>query len=349
MSGRLPIGYDPAAGLADRPVVVPWSQPSLYLEVSNRCNSLCVHCPRTFHGLEWDRDMTVDEFAAVLEQLPDLKRVVLHGLGEPLLNRDLFRMIAMLKARGIHVVFNSNAIALSPRLREQVLASGLDEYRVSFDAATPETYARIRGVPGFAKAVKNLRALLAHKAERAASTPHVSLWFVVMQENLEELPGFVRLAAEIGAPEVHVQRLVYFGEGMAVEEQSLYRRLAAREAELVAQAEAAARELGVSLSAAGGDDPRESVSGDRALAEHPWWTCRRPWNVSYVTAEGDVLACCFVPFVTNGQWKGHELGNVRSQTMAEIWNGERYQAFRRQFLSDIPPDTCAGCGSKWSV
>ncbi len=346
--GPLPDGIT-QTGLDNRPVDVPWSQRSIYIEVTNKCNSLCVHCPRTFNGLDWDRDLSVEEFDQVIDQLPSLERIVLHGLGEPLLNPDLFKMIFKLKARGIHVVFNSNAIALSPRLQQRVIDSGLDEYRVSFDGATAETYRKIRGVPGFAKAVKHVRGLLALKNEQGAATPHVSLWFVTMKENLHELADFVRLAAEIGAPEIHVQRLVYFGEGLAVEEQSLFRKLAEEEEQQVAEAERIAAEYGVSLSASGGEPPIQSVTGKGALETHPWWTCRRPWEVNYVTAEGDVLACCFVPFVTDGKWQDYVLGNVKRQSMAEIWNGGRYRQFREQFLSDTPPPTCAGCGSKWSV
>ncbi|MFN8535123.1 MAG: radical SAM protein [Dehalococcoidia bacterium] len=338
-----------AGALDDRPVFVPWTQRSLYVEVTNRCNSLCVHCPRTFNGLHWDRDLTIAEFVAVTDQLPDLERIVLHGLGEPLLNPQLFEMIALLKARGVRVVFNSNAIALSARLRQRVVQSGLDEYRVSFDAATPETYAKIRGVPGFGKAVHNVRALLALKQSLGATTPHVSLWFVTIRENVQELADFVRLAAEIGAPEIHIQRLVYFGEGLAVEEQSLFHRLADEEQRQIDLAEQIAADFGVVLSASGNEPAADSLSSRPALAAHPWWTCRRPWQLSYVTAEGEVLACCFVPFVTNGNWKDQVLGNVREQSLAEIWNGDRYQAFRRQFLSDRPPAICAGCGSKWSV
>jgi radical SAM protein with 4Fe4S-binding SPASM domain len=333
----------------DRPVVVPWSQRSLYVEVTNRCNSLCVHCPRTFHGLHWDRDLTLDEFFAVIDQLPDLERVVLHGLGEPLLNPALFEMIAALKARNVQTVFNSNAIALAPRLQRRLIESGLDEYRVSFDAATQATYAKIRGVPGFTKAVGNVKALVALQRELGATMPRVSLWFVTMRENAHELADFVRLAVAIGAPEVHIQRLVYFGEGLAVEEQSLYRRLAAEEQRQLDEATRIAVEAGVSLSASGNESPTESLRGNPALDRHPWWTCRRPWQLSYITAEGEVLPCCFVPFVTNGRWQDQVLGNVRDQPLSEIWNGERYQAFRRQFLSDTPPSVCAGCGSKWSV
>jgi len=332
-----------------RPVVVPWQPRSLYVEVSNRCNSLCVHCPRTFHGRHWKRDLTLAEFQAVIEQLPELERIVLHGLGEPLLNPQLFEMIALLKARGVYVVFNSNALALSPRLQRRVVESGLDEFRVSFDAATAQTYRTIRGVRGFERAVANVRGLLAYQREQGTTRPRVSLWFVTMRENVRELADFVRLAAAIGAPEVHIQRLVYFGEGLAVEEQSLFRQLAAEEQAQLEEAERVAAAQGVQLSASGGEPPRRSLDGPHADERHPWWACRRPWQLAYITAAGEVLACCFVPFVTGGRWQEHVLGDLRMQSLAEIWNGERYQAFRRQFLSDTPPPVCAGCGSKWSV
>ena len=45
-------------------------------------------------------------------------------------------------------------------------------------------------------------------ARHGAERPRVSLWFVGMQENLHELPDFVRLAADLGVPEVYLQRLV---------------------------------------------------------------------------------------------------------------------------------------------
>ena len=58
-------------------------------------------------------------------------------------------------------------------------------------------------------------------------------------------------------------------------------------------------------------------------------SCRRPWELSYITAEGEVLPCCFVPFVTDAQWQENVLGDLKTQTLTEIWNGERYREFRR--------------------
>src|SRR5687767_5194993 len=114
---------------------------SLYIEPTNRCNSLCTTCPRTFFPMESPADMTFERFTAIIDQFPVLDRVVLHGLGEPMLNHDLIKMIGYLKARPekTQVVFNANSLALTPEKATGLVTSGLDEYRASLDGATPAT------------------------------------------------------------------------------------------------------------------------------------------------------------------------------------------------------------------
>jgi MoaA/NifB/PqqE/SkfB family radical SAM enzyme len=68
---------------------------SIYIEPTSRCNELCQQCPRTLLSREEDRDLSFDEFRRIVDQFPVLERVVLHGLEEPLLNKDLPRMICI--------------------------------------------------------------------------------------------------------------------------------------------------------------------------------------------------------------------------------------------------------------
>lgn len=330
-----------------RPLTLARGPRALYIETSNRCNSLCQTCPLTFFGSQGGaHDLSYEEFRRVVDQVPDLERVVLHGIGEPLLNRHLPAMIRHLKERGIHTLFNSNAILLTRKWRETLLTSGLDEFRASLDAATPETYRRIRGVPLHQRVVQNLGDLVAARRELGGAGPKISIWFTVMRENLDELPDVARLVARIGADEFYVQRLVYFDEGLAVEEQSLYRHLTTREVDLIAEAEAICRAAVIGFAASGGNEPSASFGG--AGDERPWMSCNRPWYLAYVTAHGDVLPCCFAPFITT-DLAPVTLGNVLRTPLAEVWNGAAYQTFRQRFQSDAPPSVCAGCGSKWSV
>lgn len=330
-----------------RPPLVPTLPRALYLETTNRCDSKCQTCIRTFHTLEPPKDLTLAELKQVADQFPTLDRVVLHGIGEPLLNRDLFEMIAYLKAKGAMVLFNSDAISLTPKRARQLIESSLDEYRVSMDAATRGTYLKLRGVDQFNRVVGNVRELIELKKRLQQKTPRVSLWFTAMKANLEELPAFVRLAAEMEVPEVYVQRLVFYGQGLAVQEQSLYRTLQAQEQKLIEEAEHLAQNLQITFKASGLTTPLASLQG-KDPGKRPWAGCQRPWTLSYVTANGNVLPCCISPW-TAKDYRGLILGNAFKEDFESIWNGERYQRFRETFESDVPPDPCRGCGLLWSL
>jgi len=319
----------------------------LYVEPTNRCNSLCTECPRTFGiNTESPRDLTLSEFDAIISQVPDLKRVVLHGLGEPLMNPHAPLMVARLRARNVAVTFNSNAILLNPRRGAALIEAGLPELRVSIDGATQQTYRMMRGVDKLAQVRENLAAFAALKATHRVTLPKVSLWLVATRQTIEELPALVEMAPALGAAEVYVQRLVYFGVGTAREELAIFGRARAREQEILAHSEERCRDLGIAFAASGAANPRISVA--QAGGERPWQTCQRPYSLTYITANGNVLSCCFVPF-TGRRYAETILGNVFEQSLAEIWHGARYQAFRARFESAEPPDWCAGCGSKWSI
>jgi MoaA/NifB/PqqE/SkfB family radical SAM enzyme len=308
----------------------------LYVEVTNRCNSRCKTCIYTFRRPEPRHDMTLDQFRRLVDQFPGLRRVVLHGVGEPLLNAGLPAMIQHLKRRATppHVLFNSNAILLEPEWQDQLLGVGLDEYRVSIDAAHAALYARIRGVDAFDRVVGNV-AGFARRIAAAGAGPRLSLWCTAIRENLGDLPALVRLAHRIGVGEVYVQRMVYHGEGLAHEEA------------LLAEAETVAEQLGILFRASGATTPRDSLlsSGENP---RPWTLCRRPESVMYITANGNCLPCCLSPF-TARDYDGLILGNAFQTPLIEIWNGDAYRRFRAARLTAEPPEACDRCGVCWSL
>jgi len=319
---------------------------SLYLETTSRCNSRCETCILTFGGREPQKDLGWHEFRRVADRFPAIDRALLHGIGEPLLNRDLARMIAHLKGRGATALFNSNAITLGRRQGRALVEAGLDELRVSLDAATAETYARVRGVDAFARVVDNLERFAALRRELGVTAPRVSLWFTALRENIEEIPGLVPLAVRAGATSIHLQRLVYNGLGLAVAEQSLHGRLTEREATLIRKTEDAARAADLAFSASGATAPEVSLAP--TPHDRPWSACRRPWTLVYVTVHGNVLPCCIAPWIT-GHYDGIVLGNLFARSLEEIWWGDRYLGFRDAIQTDAPPEPCRGCGVRWSL
>ena len=323
----------------------------LYLETTNRCNLLCETCPRTFEDLETPADMSWDLFTRIVDEFPRIERVVLHGVGEPMMVRDLPRMIRYLKQRGAYVLFNTNGTLLTARKGDELVAAGLDELRVSLDAAEPSVFKMVRGRDMFDRIVSNVRAFAARPLPR----PKLSLWLTGLRETIDQLPKFVQLAHALGVPEVYLQRLVYFplvyfpgaqAQGLAREQSSMFESINHRESAIIADAEKLARELGIGFHASGATEPGASLR--RKQADRPWSLCHRPWTLMYFTAHGRALPCCIAPFSMRG-YDSFTLGDATQQTLREIWNGEKYRDFRRALRSDHPPQCCANCGLRWSL
>jgi radical SAM protein with 4Fe4S-binding SPASM domain len=74
-----------------------------------------------------------------------------------------------------------------------------------------------------------------------------------------------------------------------------------------------------------GDDElsrRENVNPAAPRAEY----CLMGWYSATIAATGKVYPCCVLH-----EREGKELGDVNAQSIGEIWRGEAYQNFRRQF------------------
>jgi MoaA/NifB/PqqE/SkfB family radical SAM enzyme len=353
---HLPAAYR-AIDPATRGAMIEQQPRCVFIEVTNHCNLLCEMCPRTFVTYEDPKTLSWENFLRIDAQFPDMERAVLHGIGEPLLNKDLPRMIAHLKARGVYVLFNTNGTLLNEEWANLLIDSGLDELRCSIDGAEPRTYAVIRGAPLLHKIVKNLTAFMAIQRQRQASTPRVSVWMTGMKENVAELPALVRLSAQMGVPEVYLQRMVYYNDddtqtapGLLKAGHGLFDNFDQQVEALITEAEAIAAQHQISFRSSGATSPSKSLEASRTTTadQHPWQACLRPWTTAYITANGNALPCCISPFATN-DYDSLKLGNLFDKPFSEIWNNADYQDFRKKLLSETPHQACAGCGVHWSL
>lgn len=61
-----------------------------------------------------------------------------------------------------------------------------------------------------------------------------------------------------------------------------------------------------------------------------------PWVHMHAFADGRVYPCCFGDYHT-------PMGNLRENTMEEVWNNEAYRELRRNMLTETPSAVCAKC------
>src|SRR4051812_28701653 len=328
----------------------------LQVEVSGACNLRCRMCLVRYAPAVGRREgaLAYEDFLALVDSVPQLKRLTLQGLGEPLLSPHLLEMIRHAARRGVHVGFNTNGVLLSRAVAKALVAAGTSHVHVSLDGASAATYEDVRHGTGhaprpgqFERVVANLRGLLAARGE--ARRPRVVLVFVAMRRNVEELEPLVDLAADLGVDELWVQNLSHvFSDTDPAGAYDAIRHYAEAEAlfgdpetaayagDVFARAGVRAREHGLTprlprlrASAGGvvagggggraGDGPKLGLPG---LGETAGGSCSWPWEGAYVTHRGDVQPCCMVMGSDRAT-----LGRLGERPFTAIWHGDAYRRF----------------------
>jgi radical SAM protein with 4Fe4S-binding SPASM domain len=163
--------------------------------------------------------------------------------------------------------------------------------------------------------------------------------------NLPELPDVVDLAAQLGAEEVFLQRLVCFGEGMATDECAVHGSLTSEDDAIIGEATRRAERTGVSLRTCGRHDPTAML--EPADEPEPWRKCGRAWDSAVVMADGEVVPCCISTFVA--PMEEIRMGNLFELGWRNVWYGARFERHRSLLLEGPGPEYCQRCGVDWSL
>ena len=179
------------------------------VELTNYCNQRCTLCPRQgFTRPLGFMDRTVYERVAH-ECAGHRCKLWLHFLGEPLLHRDVVRMIRFAKDVGVtEVGLSTNAVALHGALADALLASGLDRLECSIDADTRADYLALRGRDHFARVMRNVGAFLLRKRALGTERPLTSLQFMRTAAVEAALPRLVAAWRPLLGPADFVMTIV---------------------------------------------------------------------------------------------------------------------------------------------
>jgi MoaA/NifB/PqqE/SkfB family radical SAM enzyme len=313
-----------------QPLLMEQTPSSVEIELTNRCNLACIQCLRS-QGLKPYElgDMRLEDYQRILAQFPRLLSVCLNGFGEPLMHPRFAEIVAY--TRGVlpwaKIMIYSNGTLLTKELGDDLIGAGLTEVNVSIDAATPETYRKVRRGGRFDLVHENLRELLRRRRERKAKLPLVGVNFVMLNDNEGELVPFIEQAAELGVDYVNCITYATYDWGF-----ENLRSPASYRAEL-ARARARLDELELKC--------RSFPSDDLSWAEpgHPF-ACNFFWGQSFrVTWDGSVTLGCCTPFKET-----YSYGNLLETPLAELWNGPAFRENRGLAREGRPPNAvCARC------
>ena len=304
------------------PEVPPFLPYSLDVEPTTRCNLRCPMCLHTY----WDRkpgDMSPETFRRLLDGAPQLVKLKLQGMGEPLLSPHFFDLIAEADRRDIMTHTVSNGTTLTPGTIARLVDSPLTELQVSFDTPRKESYERIRRGTNFEDTLKKLEALCAARRKLL-----VSIWAVAWDFSAPEMPELVRLAGRLGVDSLFIS----FGLGNWGDR---------RVAEAVGGHRPSRQQIDEAAARCREADAGRTTVIVLTRPEGGGAACRWPWHSAFVTSDGYVTPCCGMM-----DPRQFNLGNINEQGFGDIWRGPAYRELRRRILAnDLPPACRAICGA----
>ena len=137
-------------------------------------------------------------FNLLIPILPDFKTVSLSGIGEPLTGDIFFKIRNIIDMEKTHVQFTTNGLLLDKNKIDQLIELKLGMIDFSLDAATEQTYRKIRR-SDFHQVISNIKHLTYKKKEYGVDYPRIMINMTIMKENVSEALSFIDLAKDLGA------------------------------------------------------------------------------------------------------------------------------------------------------
>lgn len=165
-------------------------------EITNRCNQNCFFCHAKGHN-----DVSIEDAEKIISNLSgiNIKDFILTG-GEPMLNKDIFKILELLVNCGYKVDMCTNATMIDDK-SALILSRYLSEVSVSLDTLDHNTYTFLRGKDMLHQVCDGIKCLLNSHIE-------VHLTCVVSKITLEHLEEIAFFAENIGAHTLSFLRVI---------------------------------------------------------------------------------------------------------------------------------------------
>lgn len=315
------------------PMLVPFPNVT-EIEITNVCNKKCIICEHTYWN-EPNLELNFNDFKKIVDQFPKLKWVNLTGEGDAFLNKDYIKMIEYLKSKDIPVFLVDSFDLINEEISKKLIELRVDGIWISFDAATKETYEKIKIGCKFEKSLNNIKKLIELKSKIGSPIPEVCFRYIINTLNVCEMPKFIELVHSLGDRSA-------LGDGTIVEFAGL---LVFNEVKNLYVPEVPKDILEETLRKAKQLDVILSFSHANKYKLPPLHHCRA-WMEPYIMMGGYVMPCCAV--LQNKDrilLRQHSFGNILELDMKRIWNSNKYKKFRNLIPDKKAkvPILCRGC------
>lgn len=303
--------------------------------MTNFCNAKCIFCNQDF---KWSgaisRQITLSNFKTMIShlQLTRGSDVYMSGGGEPLLCKDIFKIVAFVNEAcpWLPITIKSNALLVG-KYADEIAKSGITKLGISVHGARKESNNNILNPRSGIIDVFEGISVLNEALDRYSNPMEKIFYFVASRVNIKEVPDLIRRAKELKINDVMIMFSKYLPEELyetgnrpiAHPGDSLYYHQYLYD-DVIRKSKALADSLGISFR----HEPLFSEPSNDV-------PCYQPWNIMVVNWDGEIYPCTGgeVWFRKKVRERLYRFGNLLHEHISSFWNNETYTRIRRT-LSD---------------
>lgn len=279
---------------------VHWGQPEfLSIEPTNLCNLSCPECPSGTNNLKRAKlFLSLSDYKEIIDKTAShLSYLQLFFQGEPFMHPKIFEFIEYATSRKIYTCISTNGQFLNQKNCKKIISSGLHQLIVSLDGTTQGIYEKYRVGGSLNKAIQGISDLVKLKNDLPGHTPYIILQFVIFKHNEHQIPEVKKLAEKLGV-QLHLKT--------------------AQINDLAKASDLLPGNIHYSRYTL-------NNQGDYVLNRVNNHKCKRIWTGSVISAENQLLPCCFDkkaehPYSNKGEgigtWKSKPATKLRKQVWA---------------------------------
>lgn len=293
---------------------IQWGRPmTISIEPTTACNLRCPECPSGLRSFSRDTgNMKEDFFRRLIDDMHrQLLWLIFYFQGEPYINPKFLDMVHYAHKKGIYTITSTNGHFLHAENARKTVASGLDRILISIDGSTQEVYEQYRKEGKLETVLQGVKNLVKAKKDAKSNTPHIVFQMLVVRPNEHQIADVKRIAKEHGVDEVKLKtaQIYDYSNGN----------------ELIPTAAKYSRYY-------------EDGNGSWKIKNKLLNQCWKLWHACVITWDGVVVPCCF------DKDASYKMGDLKSLSFQQVWNGTAYKSFRNQLLKGRDKiDICSNC------
>lgn len=335
---------------------------AITLFLTYKCNLKCHMCGqwgdsgsnKNYDSKKVQEEIPLETFKKLLDEIKIFNpHITLFG-GEPLLYKDVDKLITGIKKRKLHCCMITNGVFVE-KFAEVIVDSKLDEISLSIDG--PEKiHDSVRGVEEtFNKIKKGIKLVNELKSRRNQKLPVINIVFTISNLNYNYMKEMIEVAKGFYCNTLNFHHLIFTEENVLKQHNELFKKLFNQESY---------DWKGFVLPDVKNTDVNKLINDIKDIQNknypflvnfYPNFTfeeikeyytnpdfvsktypvrCLSPWVVSYIYPDGSVLPCHSLSCV---------VGNIKDEPFLKIWNEEKFKKFRKVLKKEKYFPVCPKC------